>query len=241
MKIFNTNITFDKSKVINTIDHHVQHDRLGYICVIDANVISLVNTFDKYKDIVDNSILNICDGSSISMFASFFYLKKLRTFTGPEIFKYYIEKPYKHLLLGNTEEISNEIILKLNASQAYHNNIHFISLPFLDYTGFDYKNIASQINTLQPDFIWVSLGAPKQEYFIFELSKYIEKGVLFGIGAAFNFYTNHYKLSRNQLFGLKFTWFFRLIKEPKKQFGRVSRYIFLLPKLLFNQFFSQLF
>ncbi|MCS2525263.1 WecB/TagA/CpsF family glycosyltransferase [Bacteroides ovatus] len=54
---------------------------------------------------------------------------------------------------------------------------------------FDYPAIAKQINELHPDIVWVSLGAPKQETFIHNIFPCIEQGVLFGIGAAFNFYT----------------------------------------------------
>ena len=67
-------------------------------------------------------------------------------------------------------------------------NIQAISLPFMPVENFDYQSIANKINKIEPDIIWVSLGAPKQEIFMNKIKPLLNHGVLFGIGAAFNFY-----------------------------------------------------
>ncbi len=52
------------------------------------------------------------------------------------------------------------------------------------------------INDDEPDIIWVSLGAPKQEKFMNLLLPYLNKGVMFGFGAIFNVYAEMPNLKR---------------------------------------------
>ena len=83
--------------------------------------------------------------------------------------------------------------------------------------------------------MWVSLGAPKQETFISNIFPYIEQGVLFGIGAAFNFYTGDLHNNKKEIGGLRFIWLERIFKEPKKQLKRVFGYMLAVPKMYFDE------
>jgi hypothetical protein len=112
----------------------------------------------------------------------------------------------------------------------------------LDMTNYPYSAqpigisvIAKRINELKPDIVWVSLGAPKQETFISKIFPYIEQGVLFGIGAAFNFYTGDLHNNKKEIGGLRFIWLERIFKEPKKQLTRVGGYLMMVPKMYFQE------
>ena len=138
------------------------------------------------------------------------------------VFKHYIEKPYKHLIIGNTEEAVNSVKETAKAqgigSQLYHLNI-----PFAKVEDFDYEGIAKQVNEIKPDMIWVSLGAPKQERFMSKLLPRINSGVMFGIGAAVNYYIGTIESSKNP----KLMWVKRIQSEPKKQLKRAVDTFFL--------------
>ena len=85
-----------------------------------------------------------------------------------------------------------------------------------------------------PDIIWVSLGAPKQELFISKLCPYVNKGVLFAIGAALNLFlgdqTNKRapKIWRN----IHIEWIFRILQEPNRVGKRAINYLILLPEIV---------
>jgi N-acetylglucosaminyldiphosphoundecaprenol N-acetyl-beta-D-mannosaminyltransferase len=100
---------------------------------------------------------------------------------------------------------------------------------------FDYEGIAKQINEINPDIVWVSLGAPKQETFISNIFPYVNQGVLFGIGAAFNFYTGDLHNNKKEIGGLRFIWLERIFKEPKKQLKRVGGYLMMVPQMYFEE------
>ena len=156
-------------------------------------------------------------------------------YSGPDIFEHYIEKPYKHLLLGNTAKKVEQIKQKVK-EKGLDLDMQHVDVPFVPVEEFDYEGIARQINDIKPDIVWVSLGAPKQEKFIANIFPYINQGVFFGIGAAFNFYTGDLHNNKKEVGGVRLIWLERIFKEPKKQWNRTWDYIFTIPKMFLSEY-----
>lgn len=233
---FNIKFEFNHQVLREKIEKTIYSKKKGYVCVVDANVLTIAQKNKKYCSVLNDAMVNTCDGSSIAFFAGIIHQKKLRAYSGPEIFQYYIESHYKQILLGNTRDTFEEIKNKLVQKGKSVHNLHYLSLPFANIDEFDYSTIAQQINELKPDIIWVSLGAPKQEMFMNNILPLITQGVMLGIGAAFNFYTGRIKASNFSLFGLRIIWLNRIISEPQKLVGRVTAYLLILPKILRQEF-----
>lgn len=234
MDVFNIHIEFDSQMFRDIVEHHIQEKKKAYVCVVDANVITIAQKDLKYREIVKNATINTCDGSSISRMVNKIYGTNYHAYNGPELFEYYIERPYKHLLVGNTAAKVEQIKTKVK-EKGVDLDMQHVDVPFIPVDQFDYPAIAKQINEIKPDIVWVSLGAPKQETFISNIFPYIEQGVLFGIGAAFNFYTGDLHNNKKEIGGLRFIWLERIFKEPKKQLKRVGNYLLLMPKLYMEE------
>lgn len=232
-KYFNVGLEFNHLLIKNLIEDSISNQKKGYVCLVDANVLTIAQKDEEYCSVLNNAIVNSCDGSSIAWLAGLAHGKKYRAWNGPEIFSFYIEKEYKHLLLGNKFETGDEIKQVLIKKGFEVSNISVLPLPFNAVDDFDYIGIAKEISYINPDFIWVSLGAPKQELFMFKLLPYLSRGLMFGIGAAFNFYIGKISLPNSNFGALKFIWIIRLFNEPKKQFLRILPFIFIIPKLYF--------
>lgn len=234
MNIFNIHIEFDSNILRKTIEKFIDDKQKAYVCVVDANVITIAQKDLRYRKIINNANINTCDGSSIAQMANLIYGTKYSAFNGPELFEYYIERPYKHILLGNKASKVEQIKAKV-AEKGLNVNLRHIDVPFVSVDKFDYPAIAKQINEMNPDIIWVSLGAPKQEIFIANIFPYIKQGVLFGIGAAFNFYTGDLHNNKAEIGGLRFIWLERIFKEPKKQLNRVGKFLLTMPKMYLEE------
>ena len=100
-----------------------------------------------------------------------------------------------------------------------------VPLPFASIDKFDYAGIARMIDKFDADIIWVSLGAPKQEFFMQRLLPHLNHGVMLGVGAAFSFYLNELKDYKFRVGEIRMNWILRLLTEPKKQFRRVGSMI----------------
>jgi N-acetylglucosaminyldiphosphoundecaprenol N-acetyl-beta-D-mannosaminyltransferase len=236
-KYFNINLEFNKEAIHYSISKVIESKAKGYICVVDGNVLATANKNKAYLTIVNNALINTCDGSSIALLAGLIHKKKFKTYTGPEIFVDYTQRKYRQYLLGNTKENLIRIKNKFQTLNYPADLFHFEPLPFSSVENFDYKGIAAKINEFQPDIIWVSLGAPKQEIFISKLYPYIDQGIMFAIGAAFNLFLEDENNQRSPLWmrNLHLEWLYRIGREPKRVGKRAFMYLILLPKLIITE------
>ena len=234
MDVFNIKIEFEPEVFRNTVERHIKEKKKAYVCVVDANVITIAQKDLKYREIVKNATINTCDGSSIAKMVNKIYGTHYHAYNGPEVFEYYIERPYRHVLVGNTKA-KVEQIKAFVKQKGIDVNLQHVDVPFMPVEEFDYPAIALQINKLKPDIVWVSLGAPKQEKFIANIFPYVEQGVLFGIGAAFNFYTGDLHNNKKEVGGIRLIWLERILKEPKKQLKRVGGYLRTVPKMYWEE------
>jgi N-acetylglucosaminyldiphosphoundecaprenol N-acetyl-beta-D-mannosaminyltransferase len=237
-KYFNIFIEFDRVLFNSIIEENIESNRKGYVCVIDGNVLANASKNNEYKKIINSGLVNSCDGSSIALIAGKIHKQSYKTYTGPEIFSDYVKKDYKQYFLGNTNE-NLERLKKRFIEYGYSmENFRFESLPFMNVEEFDYQTIAKSINEFSPEFIWISLGAPKQEFFINKLYPFIKTGILFAIGAAINLYLGDLENKRapNLLRKMHLEWLYRAIQEPKRVGKRALNYFLLLPNLIFIEF-----
>ncbi len=234
MNVFNIHIEFDSIVLCRTIESYINNNEKAYVCVVDANVLTIAQKNLEYRNIVTCANINTCDGSSISMMVNSIYGTNYHAFSGPELFERYIELPYRHVLVGNTQAKVDQIINKVS-EKGLKIDIKHIDVPFLSVDKFDYQDIAEKINALNPDIVWVSLGAPKQELFISRIFPYIKRGVLFGIGAALDFYTGDLHNNKKKIGGLRFIWLERIFKQPKKQLSRALPYLMAMPKIYLEE------
>jgi N-acetylglucosaminyldiphosphoundecaprenol N-acetyl-beta-D-mannosaminyltransferase len=232
---FNVFLEFDHAVFYRAVESTIKNRSKGYICVVDANVLTMAQKNLPYQQVLNEAMINTCDGSSIAMMASWAHHETFRALNGPEIFEHYIENDYKQLLLGSTPETTDRIKEVLVNKQMNTTHLQMLALPFVSVEDFDYSAIAEEINMISPDIIWVSLGAPKQEIFMNKILPYLDRGVMFGIGAAFNFYIGDLNIPRFRIGGLKFIWVNRLISEPRKLLKRVLPYIAMMPRLYFEE------
>lgn len=231
MDIFNITLEFDHDVFRQKIYDGIAAKKAGYVCVVDGNVLSQAQKVPSYGEIIRNAYVNTCDSAYIAVMANDIYGTNYTSLNGPMLFNEFIEKPYKQLLLGNTQETYNKICYKLKERTGDDSMLHYLGLPFATVEDFDYTGIAKFVNVLQPDIIWVSLGAPKQEKFMSRLLPHINQGIMFGIGAAFNYYSGDQAYTKAEIGPYRLLWLQRIFQEPKKQIRRCWNFLTVIPSL----------
>ena len=87
MNIFNIHIEFDSKVFCKTVEDFIAKHQKAYVCVVDANVITIAQKDLRYREIVKGANINTCDGSSISKMVNSIYGTKYPAFNGPELFE----------------------------------------------------------------------------------------------------------------------------------------------------------
>ncbi len=96
------------------------------------------------------------------------------------------------------------------------------------------KEIISEIKRLSPDMLFVGLGAPKQEKWIYENLRFTGAKVAIGIGGSFDIMAGNLKRAPKIYQKLGLEWFYRLIKQPSR-WKRMMRLPVFVIKVLVNK------
>lgn len=238
-KFFNVKIEFNSEVFDEMVFRSIENNIPGYCCSIEANNITIANKDKDHLNVLNNSLVNNCDGSVLAKIFAYIYHENYDSYISADIFIKYIRlKKYRHYFLGNTNNVLDGLKNYLSTIDSRISDMHFESLPFLPVEDFDYKSIAYKINQDNPDLIWVSLGAPKQEKFMSLLNPHLNRGVMLGCGANFNFFSgiNSIKRAPSWMLKARLEWLYRAIQDPKKNVPRYLNFIINAPKLIFKEF-----
>ncbi|MCL2051995.1 MAG: WecB/TagA/CpsF family glycosyltransferase [Lachnospiraceae bacterium] len=94
------------------------------------------------------------------------------------------------------------------------------SPPFRPLTEIEDNDICEIINNLRPDFLWVGIGAPKQEIWIHNHRERINDCTMIGVGAAFGLFDGTYGDTPKWIRQGSLEWLYRLAKEPRRLWKR---------------------
>ena len=169
------------------------------------------------------AVMALPDGSPLSIVSRRRGFKEAERVTGPdlmgEIFKISEKRGYKHYFYGSTQEILDELKIKLSLKYPKLNIVGMYSPPFRELDVAEDNEVIKNINESNADFVWVGLGAPKQEIW---MNKHRNKvgSIMIGVGAGFDYYAGRIKRAPILMQRLSLEWLFRLIQDPKRLFKR---------------------
>ena len=210
--------------------------KYSYICVsaVHGAVESIYN--QKYKNAHNNSLISVPDGRPI-----YWALKLLGYFNVDHLPGYYVtneicklanKKKYKIGIYGSTEDVQQDFIKNIKKKYKNIKFTYLFSPPFRKLSINEVKNIHKEINKSKLDILFVALGAPKQEIWMYDNYKKINC-VSIGIGAAIDFISGNKKMAPKYMEFLGLAWLFRLISEPRRLFLR-----YFITNSLFLYFFT---
>ena len=137
----------------------------------------------------------------------------------PEIFKLSEEQGYRHFFYGSKQSTLDALQKELQKRYPKLNIVGMYSPPFRPLTEEEDAREVAMINEAHPDFIWVGLGAPKQENWM-AAHKNRVNGLMLGVGAGFDFHAGKVKRAPKWMQELCLEWLFRLMQDPKRLLPR---------------------
>ncbi|WP_369405030.1 WecB/TagA/CpsF family glycosyltransferase [Piscibacillus salipiscarius] len=97
------------------------------------------------------------------------------------------------------------------------------------YIDINDSKIINQIQEAKPDFVFVALGYPKQEEWIYTHKEKLDKGIVMGVGGSFDIWAGEAKRAPKVWLKLNLEWLYRLVTNPT----RIKRMV-QLPKFLIH-------
>ncbi|MBI6060428.1 WecB/TagA/CpsF family glycosyltransferase [Clostridium perfringens] len=218
----NINVTNMKDTV-SYIKKNLSNLKGNYICVSNVHTTVMSYEDEKYRNIQNSAAMALPDGKPLSIVSRKRGYKYAERVTGPdlmeEIFKISEEKGYKHYFYGSTEKTLKELNNKLKSKYPNLDIVGMHSPPFRKLLELEDKEIIKMINFAKPDFVWVGLGAPKQEIWMYEHKDKII-GLMIGVGAGFDYHAEIIKRAPSWMQKFSLEWLYRLLQDPKRLFKR---------------------
>lgn len=218
----NINVT-NMSDTIKYIGEHLDDLRGKYICVSNVHTTVMSYENEEYRKIQNSAAMALPDGAPLSSYSRRKGYKQAQRVTGPdlmlELFAISKEKGYRHYFYGATEETLQSMREVLERDYPGIEIAGMYAPPFRALTSQEDAQIVAKINKSRPDFIWIGLGAPKQEEWMYQHMGQLQ-GVLIGVGAGFDYLAGYIKRAPRWMQRMSLEWLYRLLQDPKRLWRR---------------------
>lgn len=208
--------------VLSFIDENLADVKGEYICVSNAHTTVMAHDDPSYYCVQTESLMSVPDGKPLSVIGRR-AVPTMDRVTGPdlmrEIFAMSAARGYRHYFYGNTCENLNMLISALARDYPEVIVCGFEPSVFREMAPSEERALASRINQTHPDFVWVALGAPRQEEFCHRMRGEID-GLMIGVGGAFNILAGVTPEAPRWMQTCSLEWLYRLIQEPRRLFMR---------------------
>lgn len=204
-------------------EQHIKELSGDYMCV--SNVHTTVTSYEEpdYCAVQNGGIMAIPDGGPLSTVGRKRGFKDMSRTTGPsymgEIFEVSAKKGYRHYFYGSTEQTLEKLYQKLNEQYPGIQIAGMYSPPFRPMTEEEDATVIEGINQTEPDFVWVGLGAPKQEKWMATHQGSV-KGFMVGVGAGFDYFAGNIERAPQWMQKSNLEWVYRLLQDPRRLFSR---------------------
>ncbi len=130
---------------------------------------------------------------------------------------------YAHFLYGGGDGVAELLQRRLLERFPALRIVGRYTPPFRPLTPDEEVAIACAIDASGADIVWVGLGTPKQERWMSSMMPRIDRAVLIGVGAAFDFHSGLKTQAPRWMQRSGLEWFYRMVSEPRRLGARYLR------------------
>lgn len=222
---------------IKTIAENLRAWSGKYICVSNVHTTVTAHDDPDYCRVQNGAVLALPDGGPLSAYSRAHGYAGAERVTGPDLMKEILKQSartgWTHFFYGASEETLTKLRAVLAARYPGVRVAGMISPPFRALTPEEDAEMVRQINVTSPDFVWVGLGAPKQENWMAAHENRV-KGLMIGVGAAFDYEAGNIRRAPAWMQRASLEWLYRLLQDPVRLFKRYFvtnlRYLWLTKK-----------
>ena len=220
------NLTF--SKTLEKAKSLTESPELDTIFTPNPEIIMLARNDDEFKNILNSASICTADGIGVVKAA-----KKLGTSLpervagfdlGSALIEYAAQTDKSLFFFGAAPTVADTAAAKLIEK---HPTLKIAGTCNGYFKPQETPEIIEQINASNADILFVCLGAPKQEKWIYENRGKLKVRLALGLGGSLDVFAGNTKRAPKIFIKLNLEWFYRLLKHP----SRIGRFM-ALPKFM---------
>ena len=196
--------------------------------IVQTNAYSLVTAQEdpEYRQALQDVDLSLPDGMPVVwLLRRMGYDQRDRVY-GPDLMLLLCEQAAKEgwrcFLYGGHPGIPERVRESLLSLFPSLQVVGAYSPPFHELSSAEDEESVRMINNANADILWVALGGPKQDLWMFHHRERLDVSVMHGVGAAFDFLAGRVPQAPRWMMNAGFEWFFRLLVEPRRLWKRYT-------------------
>lgn len=213
----------DMKKTVRALEENLEQWRGEYVCVANVHTTVTAHREPDYLAVQNGAVLILPDGSPLSAYARRHGFPQAKRVAGPDLMQEMLrrsgETGSRHFFYGGKQETLDKLAKHIPKQYPGAVVAGMYSPPFRPLTAQEEAECVERINAAKPDYVWVCLGAPKQERWMAAHKGKIN-GVMLGVGAAFEFEIGSIRRAPHWMQENSLEWLYRLVQDPKRLFKR---------------------
>ena len=209
--------------------------RGSYICASNVHTTVMAREDSLYHRVQSESVLSLPDGKPLSVVGRRKTILPMEKVTGTHFMQKIFADPRfagkKHFFYGTAEQTLMLMMERIREDYPELNVCGYEPSVFRPLEEEEEEALVKRINDSDADFIWVALGAPRQELLMHRLKGRV-CGLMTGVGGAFNILAGLVDDAPQWMQDAGLEWFYRLYREPGRLFRRYlvtnSKFIYYL-------------
>lgn len=176
---------------------------------------------NEFLDILNQGDLVIPDGAGVVLASKIINNPLRQKVAGFDLSSSMLKDPRFHgktfFFLGAKPGVAQKAVDMVKASNP---NLQVVGIQHGYFKEDETQQIIRTINNLQPDILFVGLGAPRQEKWIHTHKDHLNAKLIMGIGGTIDGLAGEVKRAPDVFVKWNLEWLYRLVKQPKR-FGRM--------------------
>lgn len=209
---------------VDYLTENIESIRGEYVCVSNVHTTVMARDNPAYMEIQTNSLMSVPDGKPLSVLGRRKASKMARV-TGPDLMREILSttrgdgRKFRHYIYGSTPEVLEALTQKICHSFPKADIAATEPSVFRSLSPAEINQLADRINSSGSDFVWLGLGAPRQEILAAGLHGKTQS-LSIAVGGAFNILAGIIPEAPRWMKELSLEWLFRLMREPRRLFRR---------------------
>lgn len=226
----------DPGEALRQIEGWLESRERRYVCVNTVHSLLCAQDDPVLREVYREAAMVTPDGMPLVWLSRRRGESDVRRVYGPDLMlaccDVFRERGARHYFYGGAEGVPQLLAERLTERYPGLQVAGGYSPPFRTLTEAEDAAVVDRINEARPDFVWVGLGAPKQDHWMADHVGRLTAPVLVGVGAAFDFHAGLKRQAPAWMQERGLEWFFRLLSEPRRLAGRYlagnSRFVALV-------------
>ncbi len=216
-------VVTDLESATEEIVRNLEHLKGQYICLTNVHTTTMARGNEEYRRVQNSSYMSLPDGKPISFVQRCFGFSNASQVPGPDLmpalWKRTAGTGIKHYFYGSSEKTIAGLKEKMQKQYPDTQVAGMYSPPYRALSEEEDAEIVRKINESGADILWVGLGAPKQEQWMYDHRDRIQC-LMIGVGAGFDFHAGTVKRAPLWLREHYMEWLYRLFQDPKRLWKR---------------------